>query len=99
MRKIKLVLTILLFSSSVLNAQSIRGILVDAIDNKPLAGATLKLVSLKNHSIAFNTLSDVKGAFQFKNITVDSFMLNISFIGYEDFKQIIGANNTEVNRI
>ena len=97
MRKIKFLLVFFVFSSTILKAQNLRGILVDAIDNKPLAGATLKLVNLKDQASVYNALSDAKGIFQFRNIPVDSFMLNISFVGYEDFKQIVTITNSEID--
>jgi hypothetical protein len=79
------------------NSQTIKGILVDATDNKPLAGATLKLTGLKDETSVFQAVSDSKGAFEFRNLSADSFTLQISYIGYEDFRQIIGIKDTLVD--
>ena len=75
-------------------AQSLKGKLADPVDNKPLAGATLKLTGLKDSTLKHNTISDSKGDFEFKNLEIDSFLLQISFIGYENFKQVVSVKDT-----
>jgi len=97
MRGILGLIIIFLFISGTVHAQSIKGKLLDLSDNKPLAGATLKLVSLKDSSLKFNEFSDKTGAFQFTGIVADSFLLSVSFIGYEDFKQIVGVKDSTID--
>src|SRR5260370_1465704 len=94
MRRIKLLIATLIIISTGLNAQSVKGRLLDLIDNKPLPGATLSLTSLKDSSQKFNAISDNKGNFEFKNLYAGSFTLNVSFIGYPDFKQIIAVKDS-----
>src|SRR6185436_10524450 len=90
-------LLFIFFFSGVVQAQVIKGRLVDAVDNKPLAGATLKLKGLKDSTLIFNRVSDSKGAFQFDNIPKDSFFLTISSVGYEEFKQIVGVKDSLID--
>ncbi|HSU27205.1 MAG TPA: carboxypeptidase-like regulatory domain-containing protein, partial [Chitinophagaceae bacterium] len=78
-------------------AQGVKGKLLDLVDNKPLAGATLTLMGLKDTSKIFNSVSDSKGEFLFQNISSDSFFLLVHSIGYEDFKQIIGVKDSILN--
>lgn len=95
--KIVFLISALVTATLTIQAQSIRGKLIDPADSKPLAGATLKLSKLKDSSLQFNTISDSKGFFEFKNIPVDSFILQISFLGYENFKQIVSSKDTMVD--
>jgi hypothetical protein len=97
MRRIKLLIAMLIIVNTTVNAQSIKGKLLDLVDNKPLRGATLSLTSLKDSSQKFNSISDSSGKFEFQNLSVDSFTLNVSFIGYEDFKQIVGVKDSAVD--
>src|SRR5438046_6269527 len=82
---------------STTNAHGIKGKLLDLTSNRPLRGATLNLTSLKDSSKKFNTISDNSGDFEFKNLYPDSFALNISFIGYENFRQIVGVRDSVVD--
>jgi len=94
MLRIKLLIATLIIVNVGVNAQSIKGKLLDLIDNKPLSAATLSLTSIKDSSRQFNTISDSVGRFEFKNLYADSFTLKVSFIGYEDFRQIVGVKDS-----
>ena len=74
MVKIRL-LILALFISVLSNSQTIKGKLADPADNKPLAGATLTLTSLKDSLSTNKAVSDSKGVFQFQGISLDSFFL------------------------
>ncbi len=96
MRKPGLIILLVVISGWA-QAQGVKGKLLDLVDNKPLAGATLTLTGLKDSTKIFNTFSDSKGEFLFENIKADSFFLLVHSIGYEDFKQIIGIKDSTVN--
>lgn len=96
MRKIQLLFLVLLISG-IINAQSIKGKLADPADNKPLVGATLTLTSVKDSLSINKAVSDNKGTFLFQGISFDSFFLKISFIGYEEYKQIVMINDSLPN--
>jgi hypothetical protein len=97
MRRIKVLIAILLITGTGANAQSVRGRLLDLNENKPLRGATLSLTSLRDSAQIFNSISDSAGRFEFGALDRDSFILNVSFIGYEDFKQIVAVRDSAVN--
>jgi uncharacterized membrane protein YgcG len=89
-------LFVLFFCGSVISAhsQSIKGKLLDLIDNKPLAGATLNLTSLKDSTQQFSKVADSSGVFEFTGLPVDSFFLQVSFISYEPYKQIVATTDS-----
>jgi len=51
------------------------------VDNKPLAGATLTLLSIKDSSKKNNSIADKAGVFLFENLPVDSFFLKWALLG------------------
>lgn len=79
------------------HSQSIKGKLADPADNKPLAGATLMLSSVKDSTSFRNTISDSTGVFKFEGLSSDSFFLKISSIGYDESKQIVAINDSVPN--
>jgi hypothetical protein len=97
MKKIKLLIATFVLISTASYAQSIKGKLLDLVDNKPLSGASVTLTGLKDSTQKFSSISDNNGSFEFKNLSRDSFTLRVSFIGYEDFKQIVGVKDSAVD--
>jgi uncharacterized membrane protein YgcG len=94
MKRIKLCVLLVFASALTVHSQSIKGKLVDLVDNKPLAGATLSLKLVKDTTRVFRNVTDSKGQFEFNNLTKDSFVLTVSFIGYENYKQFINLNDS-----
>src|SRR5690348_748380 len=76
------------------NSQSIKGKLLDLVDNKPLGGATVSLVPVKDSTKINNVVADDKGVFLFSGLAKDSFFLKVHFIGYEDYKQIVASSDS-----
>ena len=94
MGRIKLLALILIVFNFETYAQSVKGKLLDATDNRPLRSATLSLTSLKDSTQKFDAVSDNTGSFRFNGVREDSFVLKISHIGYSDFKRIIVTKDT-----
>jgi len=94
MKKIILVALTLINGLVAVHSQSIKGKLVDLVDSKPLAGATLTLVSLKDSTQSRRGLADSSGRFLFQNVPVDSFFVKVGFVGYEEYKQIVATNDS-----
>src|SRR5258706_4568821 len=94
MRQFRLLVFVILVSATSAYAQSIKGKLVDLVDNKPLAGATLQLKLVKDSTQNINGVTDSKGQFEFMDLTKDYFVLMVSFVGYENYKQFIGLNDS-----
>jgi hypothetical protein len=93
----KLLVAVLLLFSIGIRAQSLSGRLVDLNSNRPLRRASVNLTTLKDSTQTLNTISDSSGRFEFRNLSPDSFVLRISFVGYDDFKQIVGIKNSHVD--
>lgn len=93
MKQIRLLFIVLGLSASA-HSQSIKGKLLDLVDNKPLAGATLTLTPVKDSSGVQKTVSSSTGVFAFQGLSLDSFFLKVSFIGYEEYKQIVSINDS-----
>ncbi|HEV8506847.1 MAG TPA: outer membrane beta-barrel protein [Chitinophagaceae bacterium] len=95
--RIKLFIALLLLFSVGIRAQSLKGRLVDLNSNRPLRRASINLSSLKDSTQRFNTISDSSGRFEFRNLYQDSFILRISFVGYDGFNQIVGIKSAAVD--
>src|SRR5262245_44088493 len=97
MKQIRLALVFILLSVVTAHSQSIKGKLVDLVDNKPLAGATLQLKLVKDSTQSLRSVTDSKGQFEFTGLSKDSFLLTVSFIGYENYKQFIAVTDSIPN--
>jgi hypothetical protein len=97
MKRLRLLLLLVLGSFATAQSQTVKGKLLDLVDNKPLSGATLQLISVRDSTTFFNTLADAKGEFQFSALPKDSFFLTVSFIGYEKYKQFVVLNDSLPN--
>lgn len=97
MKKFRFLLLAFLISTVAAQAQSIKGKLIDNADNKPLAGATLILAKAKDTTITFKTVTDSKGAFEFKALPIDSFILKVSFVGYDTYSKNVRTGTTAID--
>ena len=89
-RIIALIGAFLLFVSTV-NAQnlSLKGVLQDRSDKVPLQGATVRLALQSDTLVRHNAVSDKQGAFEFKSLAAQTYILTVSSVGYETFSQTI----------
>jgi len=76
-------------------AQSARltGTLYNPDDQSTLVGATIKLSNVKDSTKIRYTNSDVQGKFEFVQLTKGQYLLNITYIGYENFRKRVSVNN------
>ena len=94
MKQAVLSLLVLLMISVSAKAQTIRGKLVDLVDSRPLAGASLSITSIKDTLAIRNSIADSTGSFLFSGVAIDSYFLKVSYIGYEDFRQVVGISDS-----
>ena len=52
-----------------------------------LSNATISVLQKKDSSLVGYTISDAKGAFELKNLSIGDYQLFISFTGYEVYKR------------
>src|SRR5664280_2610158 len=88
MRPFIFILTIQLILCISLNAQTktnttISGKVYDKSTNGPLEYATITLINKQSGKVITGTIADAKGAFGISNVPVDTYIINIEFIGYE----------------
>ena len=95
--RVRLLMAGLLLFSFGLKAQTLKGRLLDLTNSRPLRTASVNLANLKDSTQKFNTVSDSSGRFEFRNLHPDSFLVTVSFVGYDDFKQIVGISNSPVD--
>ncbi len=79
-----LIIVLLICFSSVLHAQTIRGIVSDAKSGETLIGAT---VHIQNGSFESNTTVKLDGVYLFKNVPAGIYKLRVSFVGYNTTKE------------
>ncbi len=73
------------------------GTLVNQEDNLPLVGATIKLISLRD-SLKFDYRSSgVKGDFLFTKIARGRFRLEVTYIGFEKYEQVVMVDGKTEN--
>jgi hypothetical protein len=76
------------------HSQTIKGKLVDLVDSRPLAGATLTLSSAKDSLQSKFAVSDSSGVFRFDNLDFDTYFVQVAFIGYEKYRQLATINDS-----
>ncbi len=67
---------------------SVSGTVVDD-NNTPIEFATIILLNLDESAVLNGTSTDDKGFFGLNNLQSDTYIIKISFIGYQDYKQKI----------
>jgi len=93
MKTLLLLFSVLVFNV-VVHSQSIKGKLADPADNKPLVGATVSLAPVKDSSSFRTGISDSLGVFKFTELPIDTFLLKVSYVGYDEFRQIVAINDS-----
>lgn len=66
-------------------SNTIKALLIDDTDKKPVKGATVSLLLRKDSSTVQNTVSDSSGAFQFSNLSIDSFIIQVKGLNYQEY--------------
>ncbi len=90
MKKLQILFLLLTVGINVF-AQKISGT-IENEKNEKIPGAFVKIKKTRLH-----TLSDKNGYFEFQNLKSGTYTLEISFIGYEDFTQIISLNGKDIS--
>lgn len=97
-----LVSFLLLFFTTPIKSQSVKGILLDENDQTPLAGATVKLNNRfdssnnQDSSTAYTTLTNKDGAFIFMSVSPKIYRLSVSSVGLGAFQMTINVKDTAV---
>ncbi len=74
---------------------SIKGVVTDKTDKKPVRNATVALLLQMDSSTVSTTVSDSLGAFSFVNVPNDSFIVKVNTVNYQEYLSFITINNNE----
>lgn len=96
-----LLIALTLCVASFASAQSqISGSLSDSKDGKALIYVNCVLLKAQDSSFAYGTTSDDKGHFAFRNVANGSYLLRVSYIGYETLWQKVDAKgNADLGKL
>lgn len=88
-----------LFVVSMAMAQNrtISGTVTDQQTKTPLSRATVRLNSLSDSTLKLNTLTDSTGRFSFTGLSRDSFLLSISYVGYNPVSRIVAVDTSDIS--
>src|SRR6478736_3895398 len=64
---------------------AIKGVVTDKTDSKPMAGATVSLLLQKDSTLVGRKVTDASGLFEFNPSAVDSFILTVDLINYQQY--------------
>lgn len=90
-----LFLCLCLFTNSLLNAQTIKGKLVDAKTNQDIPFANLILTAQDQPTLIKNTNSDSLGLFEFKDVPNGRYILSVTMIGYQKLQNELTVNRND----
>ena len=93
-------LGILLFLlSTVVSAQEFRitGTFINSADQQPLPGATIKLSNARDTLQFKYTTSGQQGEFEFSKLKKGPYMLEVSYVGFENFRKMVMAGGKSDN--
>lgn len=75
---------------------SVRGVVVEKISSKPLAGASVLLLHLPD-STRQGSISNRQGAFVVDNVQRGRYLLTVSFVGYKPYSRPLTVADSVVN--
>lgn len=90
-----LFLGLCLFTDLIVNAQTIKGKLIDSKTNQSIPFANLTLVHQDQPSLIKNTNSDTLGLFEFKEIPTGKYILAVTSIGYQKLQKELIVNEND----
>ncbi|MCS7004908.1 MAG: outer membrane beta-barrel protein [Cytophagales bacterium] len=90
-------LFLLLLPVVVFSQAHLQGVLVDSIDNQPLVGANIVLLSSKDSSKLYFAVSNNDGSFALENVLYGEYFFKVSFVGYQELVQKLLINRPDIN--
>lgn len=86
-----------LFCCMAVNAQYVKGVLLDPVEGNTVSGATVSLKNSTDSTNEYKTLSDTAGNFSFNNISTGSYILMASSIGFEFLQKSVAVTDSLPN--
>lgn len=97
MRKFIPLFLALVLMSLASNSQTVTGSLMESSDRSPLSNATVKLLNPDSTSTAYTTVSDVKGIFNFRNVSNGNYIVEVTSVGFSKYHRDISVAGENVN--
>ncbi|WP_026309962.1 outer membrane beta-barrel protein [Niabella aurantiaca] len=88
------VLFVLVMTGILTNGQSIKGTLMDPVEGTTVNGATVQLENAADSTVKTSTLSDKEGKFSFINLSLGSYILKATSIGFENLETRVTLSDT-----
>ncbi|AHF15916.1 TonB-dependent receptor [Niabella soli DSM 19437] len=88
------ILFVLMITGFVTNAQSVRGTLMDPVEGTTVGGATVQLKNAGDSSVKATTVSDKEGKFLFSNLSMGSYILKATSVGFENLEQNVALKDS-----
>lgn len=74
---------------------TIKGVITDKTDSKPLAGATVSLLLQKDSTIIGRKVTDASGMFEFNPSAPDSFIVTVDLLNYQQLVSFFTLKDAE----
>ena len=95
-RRVLPFVTALLLTHALFAQYNISGTIKDQQGGAPLAGASVRLRSTTDSAFSRSLISDSLGRFLFQDLSPDSFLLSVSFVGYKNISRGIRLDTASV---
>lgn len=83
----------LLAACSFAQTGGIKGVILDRVDNKPVPGAIVTLLTQKDSVVVNETVTSEDGTYNLKNLAADSFIVKISTLNYQAYTTFINVKD------
>ncbi len=84
---------ILLKTFSLAQSGGIKGIIVERVENKPVAGAVVSLLKQKDSALVTEMVTSENGAFNFNNLPSDSFIVKIGSLSFQEYITLVNVKD------
>lgn len=93
MRKIFIVLMCVVNVLSVFSQYAIRSSIIDGETKQPMEFVSVRLLNNKDSALIVAQSTDAKGAFSLENISSGTYLLNVSYVGYQNYYTTVKLTN------
>lgn len=76
---------------------TLRGSVLDATDDAPLVGATIRLTSAKDSTVVKGAFAERDGGFRVKDVPPGPYRMTITYVGFKKLEQTVFARESRTN--
>ncbi len=97
MRRILLSFILITFFSSIINAQTVTGVLQDVTEKTPISNVTVLLSRADSTKSSFPAVTGNDGRFSFNQVPEGDYTLTATSVGYETLAKVITISSGDNN--